>query len=887
VRAWEAVGARPEPSREEALGALRAPMLGRDRELAALLQAIKSAADARTGERIVIIAPPGVGKSRLLTELGSTAAPTLTLRTARVRPQTAVPYETVAQLLTGLEMDDVAAALASAGVAKARAAVIEAEVRSLADLSVPISGGGGDLAAERAARFDAWTTALEALADRMELWLIEDVHWAGGDLLAFLDYAGGAPTRHGRLIVATARPSLLESAPMWCETTRIELGPLPATDAEALVQALLGAALPPDLMAALIERADGTPLFIEELLRTWASIGTLVHEGGAWRLAVQPDSVTLPLTVQAIYATQLDDLPPDARAVARRGSVAGRRIPLAALGSLGIDGRDGLDRLARRAFVHGPLNDTLTGDAYAYRHALLRDAGYASLARAERARLHIAMARWLEGVAGERASLVAEAVAEHYASALASLPAFAVPDMPDRGALAERAAAWYERAAGSALALSAPEAAARMLARAIELTDAEATTNRARRRLQLGRILASSADLGAAIGEMEAALELSADDSEATAAAAYELARGYMQQTRFGEAEQVTASAIERLADSSTDAPRARLQALHAWALSAQGRAEGVVEELDAALDVAQASGDPALEVDVLIHSAPALEEVGRGSDENWARLNERARATGRWEQAVIAGRMRALRALDAAPRTGLIGLDEAIDLAAAHGLTEQLGWGHSTRCEALWVMGDWDPAIEAGLRAAELAERYSYQRLGFRTWILLLPIAAARGDGSLAERYERWWAGAQDHSPPSPSPYSRMLRAAIAIWLAEATAKPPPVPSAELVDAVVAFSNPHFLAAVETVVGSWIAAGLTELASAVAAASGQNAAPPDATPLMRVSAALQRGMLGEQDQAAIAAKSAADFGAPWWELRARLVLGEPTADLKAGLGIR
>jgi hypothetical protein len=259
----------------------------------------------------------------------------------------------------------------------------------------------------------------------------------------------------------------------------------------------------------------------------------------------------------------------------------------------------------------------------------------------------------------------------------------------------------------------------------------------------------------------------------------------------------------------------------------------------------------------------------------------------GRWEQAVIAGRMRALRAVEVDLRGGLIRVDESIELAAAHGLTEQSGWGYSTRCEALWVMGDWDAAIEAGLRAVELAERYSYQRLGFRTWIVLLPIAAERLDAPLASRYEAWWEGAKHHFPPTPSPYARMLRGAIDVWLAKATGRKSPPPSVDLVDAVTAFSNPHFLAATETVVETWLAAGVTDAASAVVGASTQNADESDATTLMRVSAALQRGMAGERDQAAIAAEEAAHHGAPWWELRARVLLGEPVAGLKARLGIR
>ncbi len=236
MRAWEAIGARSQPSREEALGDLKAPMLGRDVELRKLQSAVRSVARDHRADRIVIVAPPGVGKSRLLAELAATSDATV-LR-ARVRPQATAPYETVAQLMNAANSAQLARGLARAGIPEARASVVRLEVDRLL---VPPSEGAlstGDLAAEREARFDAWVTALDALTMSAAVWLVEDVHWAGSDLLAFLDHAGRAPARHGRLLVATARPSLLDTAPAWCHGPRIDLAPLPPTDAAALVHAL-------------------------------------------------------------------------------------------------------------------------------------------------------------------------------------------------------------------------------------------------------------------------------------------------------------------------------------------------------------------------------------------------------------------------------------------------------------------------------------------------------------------------------------------------------------------------------------------------------------------------------------------------------------------------
>ena len=886
VRVWEALGARSQPSREEALGALKAPMLGRDAELGELHAAIEAVSTERRSDRIVIVAPPGVGKSRLLAELALTTHATV-LR-ARVRPQATAPYETVAQLLAAAGTSDLAAALRAAEVPDARASVIRQEVARLLKPSGEPASGGGDLAAERDARFDAWVSALDALAPGASVWLVEDVHWAGGDLLAFLDHAGRAASRHGRLLVATTRPSLLETAPAWCEGRRIDLAPLPQTEATALVRALLGTALPEQLVAAVVERSDGTPLFIEELIRTWAGVGTLVLTDGAWHLAVQPESVSLPPTVQAIYAAQLDDLPPDARQVARRGSVAGRRVPLGAFASLQLDDRrDGLDALRRRAFMAGPLDDPVTGDAYAYRHALLRDAGYASLARAERARLHVAMARWLAETAGDRADVVAEGVAEHYAGALDSLPSLAGGDLPARATLMADAAAWFERAAEAALRLAAIEAAQRLFARSIELTDAGSPLDLARRRLRLGEILADSADLAAGIGEMEAALDGFAGDSAGTAAAAYALAKAYMQQIRFPEAEALTAATLAGLPGESS-ATLARLRALHAWSVGAQGRRDGVRVETDLAWADAQAAGDPLLELDVLEHISAARDEIDEAGEADWSLLEEKALAVGRWHQVAVAGRIRGAILADSDPRAALPRLEAAAELASAHGLTEQAGWARYSRTEALWVVGEWDEALELGRGVVELAERYAYERLAFRTWVILLPIAAARRDASVAEHWERWWAGSADHFPSTPSPYALVLHAAIAVWVAQATGRPAALPAEDLADSMIAMSNPHFLAAAETITRAWMDAGRIELATGAAARMAANGRDPDATRLMHVSAALHDAWVaGAATSAQTAAQLARDHGAPWWELRALRVLGDPRADaLEGALGI-
>ena len=596
VAARLVTGVRPEPSRELAMGALRAPTVGRAAELAELATALERVRGGSV-ERWLVVAPPGVGKSRLLREAGDMAGAKadVAIWRARARPGTASPFETIVGLLraaldpvqTRSEADKlIRARLTDGGVPSARAQVVAELCSALAWPGAP--GQVQQHSDDRDALFSAWLDGLDALAGgAAQVWFVEDVHWAGGDVLAFLDLAGSrqATASVGRLVIASARPSLLETRPEWAADDRaggrhvLHLGTLEASGARELIGALVGDALPAALIERIVERSDGNCLFIEELLRTWVSVGTLVANGAdgadgvdgpngarGWRLAVAADDVPLPQSVQAIYAAQLDDLPPDARRLARRASVSGRRFPVRALEALDA-AAEGLEPLRRRELVTGPLDEPLLGDAFSYRHALLRDAGYASLARSERARLHARLARWLEQAAGESSSEVAGQIGAHYAAALESAPALSasIDDWLDREQARSLAAKWFERAGQAALAISAHDAARQLLRRAIDLTRETEKLDAARRWARLGDATAYAADMSEGAADYERARELyaSALASERTAEAIDGLARATAslanvnyQQLRFAESRDLADRTLTELPDASAGATR-------------------------------------------------------------------------------------------------------------------------------------------------------------------------------------------------------------------------------------------------------------------------------------------------------------------------------------------
>jgi class 3 adenylate cyclase len=885
---------RPQRSRDAAIGALRAPLLGRESEIADLLGEIERA--QRESGRLLIVAPPGVGKTRLVDELAARAHD-VTIAHARLRPDLLAPFEPVAQLFLSAGAVDESALrdrFGAAGIPPARALVLIEEA-----LAVLRPAGDGAVHPDRESRFAAWLQALDALAgDCTGVWLVEDVHWAGADLLAFLAFAGEMPGR--RLVLTTSRPSLLETAAEWCAgASSLELAPLATAAASELVRALIGDALPDELVNRIAERSDGNPLFIEELLRTWISVGTLVEKGGVWTLEHGAGDVPLPPTVQAIYAAQLDDLPPAARDVARRASVAGRRFPFAALDRLeAIDARQGVEVLARRALVAGPSPDPLFGSSYAYRHALLRDASYASLARGERARLHVRLAGWLEDAAGPTREQVAEPIARHYARALESVPALAREVAPGLGREGCRslAAAWFEHAADAALNLAAHESARELLTRALELTAGEETVERARRLTSLGEVTASSADMDKGAQLLDEALELarSTRDRQGIARAAAALSWVLDQQVQFIPALRIADAALAEVGPGD-DGETAVLLVRRATAMS---NGSDAVDEpranAERALKIARAREDRHLELEAL----DLLMSLRRGDPNEWRELEELAVETGAWDLAVDAIQERALRlAPDHASEARPVAT-RAVDLAETRGLRENLAWGHYVCVEIGLVSGDWDTAVEQARRALAIGIPNGYDRPVLRTWSTVLPIAAARADEELLrDGYE--WLTRRFREPERPSPYSRVMNAARHLYLASRGVREAFVPDVEerLACFDLRYSSPSWLAALEIVLDSWLMEGELDGADRALAHMEDSAAKSEVPTLGRSAYSFLRAKLrvanGEDasTEAQVALSGFRKSDAAWWIAKALRLLASPeevaeAVEIERALGI-
>jgi predicted ATPase len=246
--------------------------------------------------------------------------------------------------------------------------------------------------------------------------LVEDIHWAEPQLLDLLEYLVGSV--HGPLLViTTARPELLHSRPGWGARAGGELDPLSAQDADRMLDEMFAGGLPAELSELIVERAEGNPFFVEELLGVLIDRGLLSREGGGWVLHELPSEFTVPDSVHAVLAARIDLLDAAEKAALQAAAVIGRVFWTGPVYEL-VEARPDLRVLEDRDFVRRRAGSTMAGEReYVIKHALTREVAYESLPRARRAPMHAAFAAWLERREPGRDDL-ASLLAHHYTEAV-------------------------------------------------------------------------------------------------------------------------------------------------------------------------------------------------------------------------------------------------------------------------------------------------------------------------------------------------------------------------------------------------------------------------------------------------------------------------------------
>ncbi len=362
----------------------------------------------------------------------------------------------------------------------------------------------------------AWTSLIdEALRAGPMVVVVEDLHWAEEPLLDLLERIVD-DARGPLLILAPARPEFAETHAAWvtghANRSTLWLEPLGTRDAGELVTRLLGGNAA-SVAAGAIERAEGNPFFLEEILAALAEQGNLRRADDEWQL-LTTGGQPMPDSVRAVLAARLDLLDRRDKEVVQAASVVGRRFTLAEVESLTGGEPVDLAPLARRDFVRRlPMSLDNEDVRYSFKHALTRDVAYGSLPLARRARLHEAYAARLERMGGGRdedAALIAYHAFEAIRPGIAPLRSDLTPEALET--LRANARRWQIRAAELATGRYAIEEAVALLEHALELEPP--VEERARVLLMIGRANAMRYDGIGFWDAMQRASEVAASDEE-------------------------------------------------------------------------------------------------------------------------------------------------------------------------------------------------------------------------------------------------------------------------------------------------------------------------------------------------------------------------------------
>jgi class 3 adenylate cyclase len=397
---------------------LRRAFVGRDEEMATLERGYQEVETGGVPRLVTILGDAGVGKTRLVREFWERLAarsPEPLRRTGRCLSYgDGVTFWPLAEVLKehlGISESDLSSSVLEALGSR--------EILGLT-LGLDVAHGLHPLAARD--RFqDAWVQFLEEIAaERPLVMLIEDIHWAEDLLLDLLERLV-ADTRGPLLVVTTARPEFLEGRPGWgarVAGTTVALDALSTDDAARLLDELLGGTLPSGLREVVVDRAEGNPFFVEEVLGTLIDLGLLTRDGDGWSLADLPPDFSVPDTVQAVVAARVDLLEAADKHGLQAASVIGRIFWAGPVYELVTEGEPDLRVIEERDFIRRRSGSSLAGDReYAIKHAVTREVAYEGLPKARRAQMHAAFARWLERTVEGRDEF-ASLLAHHYAEAV-------------------------------------------------------------------------------------------------------------------------------------------------------------------------------------------------------------------------------------------------------------------------------------------------------------------------------------------------------------------------------------------------------------------------------------------------------------------------------------
>jgi class 3 adenylate cyclase/tetratricopeptide (TPR) repeat protein len=428
LEVYEVTGASPVRSRLHAAAARGLTrFVGRGPELEQLDRALGRARSGH-GQVVAVVGEPGVGKSRLYWEFTRShrTAGWLILESASVSYGKATAYLPVIDLLRiYFKVEDRDEPRAIREKITGKLFTLDEQLRGtlpafLSLFGVPVADGQWEslAAAERRQRTLDAVKHLILRESQVQpvLLLFEDLHWIDDETQALLEsLVESLPTARVLLLV-NYRPEYQHGWGGKSYYTQLRIDPLTGEGAAALLDALIGAGRPLDVLKRLlIDRTEGNPFFLEESVRTLVETHVIVGDRGAFTLARPVETIQVPATVQAVLAARIDRLPPAVKHLLQSAAVIGKTVPVALLEAVAetpaLDLRRGLAQLQAAEFLFE--TNLFPELEYTFTHALTLEVAYQGVLRERRRQLHGSVLGVLEQRVADHAPEKVEVLAHH------------------------------------------------------------------------------------------------------------------------------------------------------------------------------------------------------------------------------------------------------------------------------------------------------------------------------------------------------------------------------------------------------------------------------------------------------------------------------------------
>ena len=735
VPAWRALRVVAAVGGQGRADTLEPPFVGRDEELRQLKEQLHAVGRERRPRLISITGPAGIGKSRLVWELekyvDGIADDIWWHRGRSPSYGEGITFWALGEMVrrrAGLAEDDDEGTTRTRIAATVEEFVVDVDRRQevaaalLALLGVEPANSTG-----RDTLFPAWRTFFEEIAARGTTVLVfEDLQWADAGLLDFIDHLLDWSRSLPLVVVTLARPELFDRRPDWGSGRRsfvaMTLEPLTPPEMRSMLDGLVPG-LPGEVLAAIVGRADGVPLYAVETVRALLSQGRLERVGDEYRPVGDLNTLTVPESLRSLIASRLDAVGADDRALLQAASVLGQVFAAPTLSA--VIGRPEEDtQTSLRGLVRRELFELETDPAspergqYKFVQALIREVAYATMGRRDRRALHLAVARHYEAVGDEE---LAGALASHYLAALE-----ASDEGAEASALAIQARLALRGAGERAAALGAHLQAVAHFDRALSITSDP------RERADL--LVAAATSAGIAATGTGPSLAAAAAQAWMEIGDPAEVARALSLQGSLlidaSRLEEATAVLEEALASAPGSAPEveAELAANLSRAYMRLVRNEGAIAAADRALAIAERMNLDDVVAEALVNKGSALGALGRRREavflvEGGVRLAE----GGPVSREMRARHNLAISLIEDEPRRGMEQLQATLELARRVGDQGHYAWVLGT---LVWL------ALDAGLDldthaalAREGLEAVAIKGDRGRLRAALAAIEAARGE--------------------------------------------------------------------------------------------------------------------------------------------------------------